>query len=181
MSIAYKHEYFELDPESQKVFDENGKELYLTGNAYRMLVFLCERGHAKLLEIGEVLDRAKEYSEEHIRQYRYRINTISGHRVIDYKNNVYSIIGGVKKINRNTSLLQAEGKELRIVNPSKMGLRLYIAPRMTRWGILLQSKIRYINTSFALNHSSHVVHPAQLGPRCPAFAPPKRPSAGEAR
>jgi len=38
--MIYKHKFFVLDPESRKVYDENGKELHLTGNAYRMLVFL---------------------------------------------------------------------------------------------------------------------------------------------
>ena len=38
--MIYKHKFFVLDPESRKVYDENGKELRLTGNAYRMLVFL---------------------------------------------------------------------------------------------------------------------------------------------
>jgi len=38
--MFYKHQFFVLDPGSRKVFDENGRELCLTGNAYRMPVFL---------------------------------------------------------------------------------------------------------------------------------------------
>jgi len=37
--MFYKHKFFVLDPESRKVYGENGKKLRLTGNAYRMLVF----------------------------------------------------------------------------------------------------------------------------------------------
>lgn len=37
--MIYKHQYFQLDTEIKRVFDENGKELILTGNAYRVLVF----------------------------------------------------------------------------------------------------------------------------------------------
>jgi len=50
--MIYKHNQFTLNTESKKVFDENGKELRLTGNAYRMLEFLCKNKSANLTEIG---------------------------------------------------------------------------------------------------------------------------------
>jgi hypothetical protein len=112
--MIYKHQYFQLNAESKKVFDENGKELILTGNAYRMLVFLCEKKNANLTQIGEYLDFAKDYNENHLRQYRYKINTIIGKNVIEYKNSIYSLIGEAKedinlsKIERNTDLLHAD-------------------------------------------------------------------------
>ena len=116
--MIYQHQYFQLDTESKKVFDENDKELVLTGNAYRMLVFLCEKKHANQTEIGDHLDYAKEYTENHLRQYRYKIETIIGRDVIEYKNGMYSIIGEVKeslemaKIERNTDLLRSASVEL---------------------------------------------------------------------
>lgn len=116
--MIYKHQYFQLNTESKKVFDENGKELALTGNAYRMLVFLCEKKNANLTQIGEHLDYAKEYTENHLRQYRYKIETIIGRDVIEYKNGMYSILGEIKeslemaKIERNTDLLRSESIEL---------------------------------------------------------------------
>lgn len=116
--MVYQHQYFQLDTASKKVFDENDKELALTGNAYRMLVFLCEKKHANLTEIGDYLDRAKEYTENHLRQYRYKIETIIGRDVIEYKNGMYAIIGDLKeapelaKNERNTDLLRSEGVEL---------------------------------------------------------------------
>jgi len=35
--MVYQHQYFQLDTVSKKVFDENGKELVLTGNAYSQI------------------------------------------------------------------------------------------------------------------------------------------------
>jgi len=54
--MVYKHHSFTLDTESRKVFDENNKELRLTGNSYRLLVFLCENKTANITEIGDYLD-----------------------------------------------------------------------------------------------------------------------------
>lgn len=96
--MIYKYRQFVLDTKSKKVFDENGKNLRITGNTYRMLVFLCEKKNATLTDIGTYLDWAKEYTENHIRQYRYKINNAIGSDVIEYENGVYSL--------RNTDLLQ---------------------------------------------------------------------------
>lgn len=112
--MIYQHRYFQLDTDSKKVFDENGKELALTGNAYRMLVFLCANKNANLTQIGEFLDWAKDYSENHLRQYRYKINTIVSKNVVEYKNGVYSLVGEAREADklavkeRNTNLLQAD-------------------------------------------------------------------------
>ena len=76
--MIYKHPQFVLNTESKKVVDENGKKLRITGNTYRVLVFLCEKKNATLSDIGACLDWAKEYTENHIRQYRHKINTIIG-------------------------------------------------------------------------------------------------------
>jgi|AntAceMinimDraft_18_1070375.scaffolds.fasta_scaffold09436_7 hypothetical protein len=109
--MVYKHQQFVLNTESKKVFDENAKELRLTGNAYRMLVFLCKNKHGNLTEIGEYLDFANDYTENHIRQYRYKINTIIGNDIVEYKNGIYSLVGDVKElkeIDHNTDLLQGD-------------------------------------------------------------------------
>lgn len=111
--MVYRHQYFQLDTEVKKVFDENGKELRLTGNTYRVLVFLCANKHGNITEIGEFLDWAKDYDENHLRQYKYKINTVIGRDVIDYKNGIYSIIGETKEadklgnIDRNKDLLRS--------------------------------------------------------------------------
>lgn len=109
--MIYKHQSFTLDTERKKVFDENNKELRLTGNSYRLLVFLCEKKTANITEIGDYLDWAKDYNEDQIRQYRYKINTIIGNDVVEYKNRVYSLIGNVKEADRNTDLLQEKRLE----------------------------------------------------------------------
>ena len=124
--MVYRHQYFTLEPKSKRVFDENNKELRLTGNAYRMLVFLCESKNANLTDIGALFDWAKDYDENHIRQYKYKINTIIGHDIIEYKNNTYSLIGEIEKTSKpqpcNTTLLQENNIQLEkdIVNKKTM-------------------------------------------------------------
>lgn len=121
--MIFKHKSFILDDKSRKIFDENRKELYLTGNAYRVLVFLCNHGSATLTEIGDELDRMKDYNEDHIRQYRYKINSIIGSEVMKYENKIYLIEGLVEKTdddsllrldnkNRNTDSLQSNAVKL---------------------------------------------------------------------
>jgi len=115
--MIYQNKYFILDTSLRKVFDENNKELKITGNSFRVLVFLCEHGPATITDISDALDRAKDYDEDHIRQYRYKINTIIGKNIVKYENKIYFIDGGTQKIenkdslildknNRNTDLLQ---------------------------------------------------------------------------
>jgi len=120
--MYYSHKHFNLDLTARKVFDENGKELRLTSNAYRVLVFLCEHGPSTVTDIGDDLDRAKNYNEDHIRQYRYKINTIMGRDAVKYENKMYFIDGKVEKVEeikknnnvildkneRNTVLLRQE-------------------------------------------------------------------------
>lgn len=109
--MLYQHRYFKLDTEKRKVWDENDKELKLTSNSFRLLAFLCEKKNANLTQIGDFLDWAKDYNENHLRQYRYKINTIIGRSVVEYKNGVYAIVGEVKESaetaqnERNTDLL----------------------------------------------------------------------------
>lgn len=135
----YKHQYFILDTGIRKIFDENNKELKITGNSFRVLVFLCERGQATITDISDALDRAKDYDEDHIRQYRYKINTIIGKNIVKYENKVYFIDGGTEKIenkdslilnknNRNTDLLQPKpyNKAMSIKNYKKIFIFLGI-------------------------------------------------------
>lgn len=123
--MIYQHKYFRLNTEDKKVFDENGKELRLTGNAYRMLVFLCEKKNANVTEIGDFLDWARDYEENHLRQYRYKINSIIGRDVIEYKNGVYSLVGEAREVqkmaenDRNTDLLHSDQLKLSSAGPTK--------------------------------------------------------------
>lgn len=111
--MVYKHQHFSLNTQTREVYDENNKLLRITGNVYRMLVFLCSNKCGTLTEIGDFLDRAKEYSEDHLRQYKYKINTILGHDVIKYCNNVYSIEGEITTTDQgNTDLLQPDEVKL---------------------------------------------------------------------
>ena len=81
------------------MFDLNLRELRLAGNSLRLLTFLCEnKPNATITEIGGYLDWAKDYNENQLRQYRYKVNIIVGHDVIEYKNGVYSLVGSVETI-----------------------------------------------------------------------------------
>jgi len=137
--MFYKHKYFVLDTSLRKVFDENNKELKITGNSFRVLVFLCEHGPATVTDISDILDRAKDYDEDHIRQYRYKINTIIGRNIVKYENKIYFIDGGTEKIanedslildknNRNTDLLQPKvyNKAINMKNYKKIFITLGI-------------------------------------------------------
>jgi len=146
--MLFKHQYFTLDDRSKKVFDENKKELRLTGNAFRMLIFLCERISANLTEIGEYFDSAKDYNENHLRQYKYKINTVTGHDVIGYRNGIYSIIGDIIKQEktdesyRNTSLLQDERVILKN-NSNEESMKLSIIPAIISILLLLLSFLHW--------------------------------------
>jgi len=145
MIMIYKHQHFVLNTESKKVFDENNKELRLTGNAYRMLVFLCENKHGNLTDIGEYLDFANDYTENHIRQYRYKINTIIGNDIVEYKNGVYSLVGNIKelkKMERNMDLLRSGSVESEKSNKNimeKINTKFMIAPAIIASVLLLLS------------------------------------------
>jgi hypothetical protein len=103
--MIYSHKNFILDTENRRVFDENDKELRITGNALRVLVYLCKNKIATVTDLGDYLDHAFGYTEEHLRQYRYKINTIIGHDVVEYKNNIYSVAGEVVAKNASVSEL----------------------------------------------------------------------------
>ena len=137
-SMVYKHKYFQLEPESKRIFDENDKELRLTGNAFRVLDFLCKKKNANITEIGDFLDWAKDYDENHMRQYRYKINSIVGYDVVEYRNGVYSLIGEV--IERNTDLLQVDiiKSEKSIMNKVK-SIKFTIVPAIVAIAFLLLS------------------------------------------
>jgi len=105
--MVYKHRHFFLDPQSRQVWDENGKSLRLTGNAYLMLEFLCKEKHGTVTDIGDVLDqmgkkRSKDetraimgYDENDLRQLKHRINSLIGYNVVKYQNHIYSIEGEI--------------------------------------------------------------------------------------
>ncbi len=110
--MIYIHQYFSLDTEKKKVFDENGRELYLTGNAYWLLLLLCEKfpQSLSLTDIDTYFETIvcskgtkgkgeenHDYTEDYIRRLRNDIRRAINQQVVEYKNKVYSIIGEVEK------------------------------------------------------------------------------------
>lgn len=153
--MIYQNKYFILDTSLRKVFDENNKELKITGNSFRVLVFLCEHGSATITDISDALDRAKDYDEDHIRQYRYKINTIIGKNIVKYENKIYFIDGETQKIankdapildknNRNTNLLQPKvyNKAINMKNYKKIFISLGVL-------LILAVAVYYLYQSFS--------------------------------
>ena len=125
--MIFKHSYFKLDDSSKRAFDENNKELALTGNAYRLLAYLCKKKNATLTDINDFFDPAgaKEYTENHVRQYRYRINSLIGRNIVAYKNNVYSIDGPVSTQERQRKWKKLSNKEKIVISSSVILLIIY--------------------------------------------------------
>ncbi len=81
---------------------------------------------------------AKDYDENHMRQYRYKINSIVGHDVVEYRNGVYSLIGEV--IERNTDLLQIDAiKSEKSLMGKIKSIKLTIIPAIIAIILLLLS------------------------------------------
>jgi len=99
--MFYKNNRFILNTSDKSVRDENGKQLYITGNAYIMLEFLCKHGPATVTDISDAIDYAAQLDEDNIRQLRYKIKTAIGHEIIIYKNHIYSIEGAVTESETN--------------------------------------------------------------------------------
>ncbi|MCX6766603.1 MAG: formylglycine-generating enzyme family protein [Candidatus Moranbacteria bacterium] len=125
--MIFKHRYFKLNTASKRVFDENNKELALTGNAYRLLVFLCHKQNATLTDINDFFDPAgaKEYTENHVRQYRHKINSLIGYNVVVYKNNIYSIGGSMSTDELERKWKKFSKKEKVVISSSIILLIIY--------------------------------------------------------
>jgi formylglycine-generating enzyme required for sulfatase activity len=125
--MILKHRYFKLDTASKRVFDENNKELALTGNAYRLLDFLCNKKNATISDINDFFDPAgsKEYTENHVRQYRHKINSIVGRNIVTYKNNIYSIDGPISTEARQRKWKKFSNKEKIVILSSVILLLIY--------------------------------------------------------
>ncbi|MFA6193244.1 MAG: SUMF1/EgtB/PvdO family nonheme iron enzyme [Parcubacteria group bacterium] len=125
--MIFKHRHFKLDTASKRVFDENNKELALTGNAYRLLVFLCDKKNATLTDINDFFDPAgaKEYTENHVRQYRHKINSLIGYNVVAYKNSMYSIDSPISTETLERKWKKFSRKETIVISSSVILLIIY--------------------------------------------------------
>ena len=107
--MVYKHQYFKLDTKKREVWDENGKELSLTGRSYDVLEFLCKNEKPTVDEVGDFLDgdsmKLPDYNV--IRQHPYKINKIIGHKVVKYDNPFFFIDGDIEELKED----QIESKE----------------------------------------------------------------------
>jgi iron(II)-dependent oxidoreductase len=125
--MIFNHRYFKLDTASKRVFDENNKELALTGNAYRMLSYLCSKKNATISDINDFFDPAgaKEYTENHVRQYRHKINSLIGYNIVVYKNNIYSIDEPISTEKHQRKWKKFSKKEKLVISSSIILLLIY--------------------------------------------------------
>jgi formylglycine-generating enzyme required for sulfatase activity len=125
--MIFKHRYFKLDTTSKKVFDENRKELALTGNSFRMLSYLCNKKNATLTDINDFFDPAgaKEYTENHVRQYRHKINSLIGYNIVTYKNNIYSIDESISNEEHRRKWKKFSKTEIVVISSSIILLIIY--------------------------------------------------------
>ena len=125
--MIFKYRYFKLDTASKKVFDENNKELALTGNSYRLLAYLCNKKNATISDINDFFDPAgaKEYTENHVRQYRHKINSLIGYNIVAYKNNIYSIDDSAPDEERPRKWKKFSKKEKIVISSSIILLIIY--------------------------------------------------------
>src|SRR3989344_6669615 len=95
--MIYRHEYFTLDSDNKKAYNRYGDEVRLTGDAFRFLEFLCQRpnNRATATEIGDHLDRFKDYTDSYFRGLKNKIQTALNAEFIDYGEGSYSINGEV--------------------------------------------------------------------------------------
>jgi len=108
--MIYKHQYFTLNDNTREVFDEFERAVQITGNAYLLLLFLCqEKKLATITDLNDFIDRDSDRDEEHFRQYRYKIKLALGHEVVQYKNQRYFIEG---EISRTDKADKEEAKEI---------------------------------------------------------------------
>ncbi len=150
--MIYKHQYFKLDTELRKVWDENGKELSLTGKGYDVLVFLCENRKATVDEVGDFLDgdsmKLPDYNV--IRQHPYKINKIVGHKVIKYENPYLSIDGAVEECTEDKINEKIELEE-KLVSPRKETQKR----KNTLFAVALIILIACIFSIFLLKHNQN--------------------------
>lgn len=101
--MIYKHQYFKLDTEKKKLYDEHGREAFILGttHSFRLLELLCQKWPSvtTLTDINFLFDpaEAKEYKNDYIRNLRGQIKRALGHEIIEYNGSTYALIGDIKK------------------------------------------------------------------------------------
>ena len=106
--MFYKNKHFTLNTETREVFDENGKPSLVTGNAYRLLEFLCDNKRATLTDIIELLGVGDYFDDNNARQLKLAVKKAIGYEVILYEKQRYFIDGEVIASEKNEPLAERE-------------------------------------------------------------------------
>lgn len=80
--MIYRHGFFSLNSDSQIVNDISGNELRIIGDAYTLLLVLCEKRTILMEEAEDVLGFDKSYHGRKIEEDIEKINHAIGKEII---------------------------------------------------------------------------------------------------
>ncbi|MEK7603721.1 MAG: SUMF1/EgtB/PvdO family nonheme iron enzyme [Patescibacteria group bacterium] len=97
--MVYRHQSFTLNSDGKKAYNRYGDEVRLVGDAFRFLEFLCQQpnNRATVTDIGDYLDRFKDFSDAYFRSLKNKIQTTLNAEFIDYGEGSYSINGEIEQ------------------------------------------------------------------------------------
>ena len=110
--MIFRHKQFQLDDESQIVFDSQGRELRIFGNEYLILAHLCKNKKASHKELSVLLALGELYSGDRIKELVEYINAKIKAKVIDFKNEEYLLVGEVESAKIVFNLEQQSKQEV---------------------------------------------------------------------
>jgi hypothetical protein len=80
--MVYRHKFFSLNSDLQIVYNSDGGELRIAGDAYTLLFALCEKKTMSLEEVKKFLGVGKEYHGRKIKETIDKINHAVGIEII---------------------------------------------------------------------------------------------------
>ncbi|GEM_PF-1198120 len=80
--MIYRHEFFNLNNDLQIAYSINNTELHIVGEAYVLLLALCEKGSMFMEDVKELLGIDKNYEGRRIREDIEKINHAVGKEII---------------------------------------------------------------------------------------------------
>lgn len=80
--MIYKHQFFSLNSNSQIVNDVSGNELRIIGDAYTLLLSLCEKKTISMEEAEDILEFEKNYHGRKIKEDVEKINHAIGEGIV---------------------------------------------------------------------------------------------------
>lgn len=95
--MVIRHQKFQIDLDSQIVYDEFGEELRVYGKEYLILAKLCKDRSASHLELAQILGFGELYRGREIIEFMQRINAKAKGEVIRYDGENYKLVGDLEQ------------------------------------------------------------------------------------